>query len=181
MWRHVRPVWVATLGASCFDRCFADRLPPQLQTFWEVKKAVLAVVEYHFLIIYSKFNECTLVKYILLHIGIQLRGFLSYWTLWTRWMKETDTIYNSQTLLVQQREWLLALVAGRSVPSVLYRVSLSLEAPNYCLCIQSNSASFSFVNTGKQVHLKHARRHFERNLVKDVYHQSVAPRNWLKS
>ena len=50
----------------------------------------------------------------------------------------------------------------------IYRVSLSLEAPNYCLCIQSNSASFSFVNTGKQVHLKHARRHFERNLVKDV-------------
>jgi len=43
----------------------------------------------------------------------------------------------------------------------LYRVSLSLEAPNYCLCIQSNSAGFSFVNTGKQVHVKHARRHFE--------------------
>jgi len=34
-------------------------------------------------------------------------------------------------------------------------------APDYCLCIQSNSAGFSFVNTGKQVHLKHARRHFE--------------------
>jgi len=28
---------------------------------------------------------------------------------------------------------------------------LSLEAPNYFLCIQSNSAGFSFVNTGKQV------------------------------
>ena len=39
-------------------------------------------------------------------------------------------------------------------------VSLSLEAPNYCLYIQSNSASFSFVNNGKHVHLKYARRHF---------------------
>ena len=57
---------------------------------------------------------------------------------------------------------------------------LSLEAPNYSLCIQSNSAGFSFVNTGEQVHLKHARRHFERNLVKDVHHRSVAYRNWLK-
>jgi len=28
-------------------------------------------------------------------------------------------------------------------------VSLSLEGPNYCLCIQSSSAGFSFVNTGK--------------------------------
>ena len=62
-----------------------------------------------------------------------------------------------------------------------YRVSLSLEAPNYCLCIQSNSAGFSFVNTGRHVHLKHARRHFERNLVKDLHHRSVASRNWLKS
>ena len=62
-----------------------------------------------------------------------------------------------------------------------YRVSLSLEAPKYCLCIQSNSAGFSFVNTGKQVHLKHASRHFERNLVKDVHHRSDASRNWLKS
>jgi len=53
---------------------------------------------------------------------------------------------------------------------VLYRVSLSLDVPNNCQCIQSNSAGFSFVNTGKQVHLKHARRHFERNLVKDVHH-----------
>ena len=44
----------------------------------------------------------------------------------------------------------------------IYRMSLSLEAPNYCLCIQSNSAGFSFVNTGKQVHLKHARRLFQR-------------------
>jgi len=60
-------------------------------------------------------------------------------------------------------------------------VSLSLEAPNYCLCIQSNSAGFSFVNTGKPVHLKHARRHFERNLVKDMHHRSVTSRNWLKS
>ena len=34
--------------------------------------------------------------------------------------------------------------------STRYRVSLSLEAPNYCPCIQSNSAGFSFVNTGKQ-------------------------------
>jgi len=58
-------------------------------------------------------------------------------------------------------------------------VSLSLEAPNYCLCIQSNSAGFSFVNTGKPVHLKHARRHFERNLVKDVHHRSVPSRNWF--
>ena len=63
----------------------------------------------------------------------------------------------------------------------LYRMILSLETPNYCLCIQSNSAGFSFVNTGKQVHLKHARRHFERNSVKDVHHRSVASRNWLKS
>jgi len=62
----------------------------------------------------------------------------------------------------------------------IYRVSLSLEAPNHCLCIQSNSAGFSFVNTDKQVHLKHARRHFERNLVKDVHHRSVPPRNWFK-
>ena len=64
---------------------------------------------------------------------------------------------------------------------MLYRVILSLEAPNYCLCIQSNSAGFSFVNTGKRVHIKHARRHFERNLVKDVHHRSVESRNWLKS
>jgi len=62
-----------------------------------------------------------------------------------------------------------------------YRVSLSLEAPNYPLCIQSNSVDFSFVNTGKQVHLKHARWHFERNLVKDVHHRIVPSRNWLKS
>jgi len=62
----------------------------------------------------------------------------------------------------------------------IYRVSISLEAPNYCQCIQSNSAGFSFVNTGKQVHLKHARWHFEWNLVKDVHHRSVASRNWLK-
>jgi len=68
-----------------------------------------------------------------------------------------------------------------TVNYLLYRVILSLEAPNYCLCIQSNSAGFSFINAGKQVHLKHARRHFERNLVKDVHHRSVASRNWLKS
>jgi len=66
-------------------------------------------------------------------------------------------------------------------PALLYKVSLSLEAPNYCLCIQSNSAGFSLVNTGKRVHLKHARRHFEWNLVKDVHRRSVASRNWLKS
>jgi len=29
--------------------------------------------------------------------------------------------------------------------------------------------------------LEHARRHFERNLVKDLHHRSVASRNWLKS
>ena len=63
----------------------------------------------------------------------------------------------------------------------LYRVILSLETPNDSLCIQSKSAGFSFVNTGKQVHLKHVRRHFERNLVKDVHHRSVASRNWLES
>jgi len=40
-------------------------------------------------------------------------------------------------------------------------MSLSLEAPNYCLCIKPNTAGFSFVNTGKQVHLKHARWHFK--------------------
>jgi len=62
-----------------------------------------------------------------------------------------------------------------------YRAILSQETPNYCLCIQSNSVGFSFVNTGKQVHLKRAGRHFERNLVKDVHHRSVASRNWLKS
>jgi len=62
-----------------------------------------------------------------------------------------------------------------------YRVILSLEAPNYCLCIQSNSVGFSFINTGKQVHLKQARRHFERNLLKDVHHRSAGSRNWLKS
>jgi len=62
----------------------------------------------------------------------------------------------------------------------IYRGSLSLEAPNYCLCIQSNSAGFSFVNTGKQVHLKHARLHFEQNLVKEVHHRSVASRNAFK-
>ena len=37
---------------------------------------------------------------------------------------------------------------------ILYRVSLSLEAPNYCICIQSNNAGFSFVNTGKGVPFK---------------------------
>jgi len=37
--------------------------------------------------------------------------------------------------------------------AIIYRVLFPLEAPNYCLCIQSNSAGFSFVNTGKQVHL----------------------------
>ena len=42
--------------------------------------------------------------------------------------------------------------------TTFYRASLSLEAPNYCLCIHSNSAGFSFINTGKQVHLKQARR-----------------------
>ena len=47
--------------------------------------------------------------------------------------------------------------------------------------IQSNNAVFSFVNTGRQVHLQHARWHFERNLVKDVHHRSVESRNWLKS
>ena len=64
---------------------------------------------------------------------------------------------------------------------LLYRVSLSLEIPNYCLCTQLKSAVFSFVNTGKQVHLKHARWHYERNLVKDVHHPSVECRNWLKN
>jgi len=59
-------------------------------------------------------------------------------------------------------------------------VSLSLEVPKYCICIQSNSAGFSFVNTGKQVHLNHVRQHFELNLVKDVNHGSVASGNWLK-
>jgi len=73
------------------------------------------------------------------------------------------------------------LTKPRRCHSYFYRVSLSLEAPNYCLCIKSKSAGFSFVNTGKQLHLKHARRHFERNLVKDVHHRSVPSRNWLKS
>jgi len=43
---------------------------------------------------------------------------------------------------------------------LFYRVSLSLEAPNYCLCIQSNSAGFSFVNTDKQVHFKTCQKEF---------------------
>jgi len=76
---------------------------------------------------------------------------------------------------------LLLLLIPDSVHRVRYRVILSLEAPNYCLCIQSNSVGFSFVNTGKKVHLKHARRHLERNLVENVHHRSVASRNWLKS
>jgi len=63
----------------------------------------------------------------------------------------------------------------------IYSVSLSLEAPKYCQCIQSNSVGFSFVNTGKQVHLKHARRHFERNLVKDVHHRSVSIQKLVKN
>jgi len=42
---------------------------------------------------------------------------------------------------------------GKKTDEPLYRKSLSLEAPNYSICIQSNSAGFSFVNTGKQVHL----------------------------
>jgi len=66
--------------------------------------------------------------------------------------------------------WLCAYHDANSLikdGNAIYSVSPSLEAPNYCLCIQSNSAGFSFVNTGKQVHLKHTRRHFERNLVKD--------------
>ena len=32
----------------------------------------------------------------------------------------------------------------------------------------------------KQVHLKHSRRHFERNLFKDVDHRIFPSRNWLK-
>ena len=59
-------------------------------------------------------------------------------------------------------------------------MSLSLEAPNYCLCIQSKSVGFSFVNTGKQVHLKHARRHFERNLVKDVHRRKCCIQKLVK-
>jgi len=43
---------------------------------------------------------------------------------------------------------------------LFYRVSLSLEAPNYCLCIQSKSAGFSFVNTDKQVHFKTCQKEF---------------------
>ena len=50
----------------------------------------------------------------------------------------------------------------------------------YFTCKQNEKPAL-FANTGKQVHLKHARRHFERNLVKDVHHRSVASRNWLKS
>ena len=67
-----------------------------------------------------------------------------------------------------------------------------------CLVIQSDSIArgpkllsmyeytvkqrgFLVRNTGKQVHLKHARRHFERNLVKDLHHRIVASKNWLKS
>jgi len=60
-------------------------------------------------------------------------------------------------------------------------MSLSLEAPNHCLCIQSNSAGFLFLTRVIQLNWKHARRHFERNLVKDVHHRSFASRNWLKS
>ena len=60
-------------------------------------------------------------------------------------------------------------------------MSLSLEAPNYFLFIQSNSVGFSFVITSKQVHLKHARWHFEWNLVKDMHHRTFASKNWFKS
>jgi len=67
-----------------------------------------------------------------------------------------------------------------AISSTFYRVSLSLEGSNYFLCIQSKSAGFSFVNTGKRVHLKHARRHFERNLVKDVHHRSVSIQKLVK-
>jgi len=40
---------------------------------------------------------------------------------------------------------------------------------------------FLFVYTGGDVHLKHGRRHFQRNLLKDVHRRSAASRNWLKS
>jgi len=102
----------------------------------------------------------------------------------------TELLYFKRVLISGCGEYVDSLIekSGIRIPNRtaprFYRASLSLEAPNYCLCIQSNSAGFSFVNTGKQgkqVHLKHARRHFERNLVKDVHHRSVASRNWLKS
>ena len=96
-------------------------------------------------------------------------------------------MYGKETTLSLPIEQLLGCREKRDFPLHcntglgLYRMSLSLQAPNYCLCMRSNSAGLSFVNTGKQVHLKHARRHFERNLVKDVHHRSVASRNWFKS
>jgi len=77
-------------------------------------------------------------------------------------------------------KWISSLARPTKAQHI-HRVSLPLEAPDYCQCIQSNSSVFSFVNTGKQVHLKHTRRHFERNLVKDMHHRSVASRKWLKS
>jgi len=55
------------------------------------------------------------------------------------------------------------------------------RGPKLLSMYRSKSAGFSFVNNGKQVHLKHARRHFERNFVKDMHHRCVPPRNWLKS
>jgi len=65
-----------------------------------------------------------------------------------------------QTKLNLVNEWIYFIAK--------YRVSLSLEAPNYCLRIRSKNAGFSFVNTGKQVHLKLSRWHFKRNLVKET-------------
>ena len=77
---------------------------------------------------------------------------------------------------------LISIILGPHISKLpMYRMSLSPEAPNYCLCIQSNSRGFLSVNTGKQVNLKHTRRHFERNLLKDLHHRNVASRNWLKS
>jgi len=87
----------------------------------------------------------------------------------------------STECLIDKRTQTHGKMDGFRFPHLIYRVSPSLEAPNYFLCIQSNSAGFSFINSGKQVNLKHSRRRFERNLLKDMHHRSVPSRNWLKS
>ena len=128
-----------------------------------------------------------------------LIGFLFHIELWCTFNHKSNSVidlifwlFNSKPILLllyvqpvsaeqSYGIWLIFCNEKCEFKSALYRVGESLVAPNYCLYIQSNSAGFSFINTGKQVHLKHARWHFERNLVKDMQCRSVASRNWLKS
>ena len=77
-----------------------------------------------------------------------------------------------------------------------YRVSLSLEAPNYCLCIEDESLprgpKLLSVYTVEQRELlvrkywqtgsfKACQTIFRTEFGESVHHQSVASRNWLKS